>query len=82
VAIGPADSLTCAPTNAGDTATRCAAANATAVTFFRFKFRLTGAPASPATGTPVYRIYLPTTADFTQPAVLYLVDRRPNMTVP
>lgn len=82
VAIGPADSLACAPTNAGDTATRCAATNAIATTFFRFKFRLTGTPTSPATGTPVYRIYLPTTADFTQPAVLYLVDRRPPMTVP
>lgn len=82
VAIGPADSLACVPTNAGDTPTQCAATNAVATTFFRFKYRLTGAPTSPATGTPIYRIYLPTTADFTNPAVLYLVDRRPDMTVP
>lgn len=82
VAIGPADSLSCAPVNAGDTATRCAATNAIATTRFRFRYRITGTPTSPATGTPVYRIYLPTTADFTNPAVLYLVDRRPPLTVP
>jgi len=82
VAIGPADSLSCVPINVGDTATSCAATNAVATTRFRFRYRITGTPTSPATGTPVYRIYLPTTADFTNPAVLYLVDRRPPMTVP
>lgn len=82
VAIGPANTFSCAPTNPADTATKCAATNAIATTVFRFRYRLAGTPASPATGTPVYRIYLPTTADFTNPAVLYLVDRRPPMTVP
>lgn len=81
VAIGPANALSCAPTDPADTATQCAATNAIATTFFRFKYRIMGTPTSPATGTPVYRIYLPTTADFTNPAVLYLVDRRPPMTV-
>ena len=82
VAIGPANTFSCVPTAPGDTATQCAATNAIATTVFRMKYRITGTPTSPATGTPVYRIYLPTTADFTNPAVLYLVDRRPGMTVP
>jgi len=71
------DSLSCAPVNAGDTSTKCAATNAIATTRFRFRSRIAGAPASPATGTPVYRIYTPGTADYTMPSVIYLVDKRP-----
>jgi len=82
VAIGPANTFSCAPADTADTGTQCATTNAIATTVFRYRYRIAGTPTSPATGTPVYRIYLPTTADFTQPAVLYLVDRRPSMTVP
>jgi hypothetical protein len=73
-----ADSLSCAPTDPKDTATKCAAANAVATTRFRLRSRIAGAPASPATGTPVYRIYTAsTTSDYTIPSVIYLIDRRP-----
>ncbi len=79
-----ADSLSCNPANAADTPTKCAATvpNDTATTRFRFRYRITGTPTSPATGTPVYRIYPPsfTAADFTIPFILYLVDRRPPNT--
>jgi uncharacterized protein DUF4397 len=71
-----ADSLVCKPTDPGDTATKCAAANDTATTFFRFRYRIQGAPVSPATGTTAYRIGT-TTADFTVPTVLFVVDKRP-----
>jgi hypothetical protein len=72
-----ADSLSCAPVHANDTATKCAATNAIATTRFRFRSRIVGTPASPATGTPVYRIYTPTAADYTMPSVTYLIDKRP-----
>jgi uncharacterized protein DUF4397 len=72
-----ADSLSCNPVNAGDTATKCAATNDTATTRFRFRYRIVGAPASPATGTTVYRLYTPTTADFTLPYISFVVDKRP-----
>ena len=80
------DSLFCKPTNAGDTATKCAAANDTAKTFFRFRYRITGTPASPATGTPVYKIYPPqsptVSQDYTIPTVVFIVDQRPPNTAP
>lgn len=73
-----ADSLSCAPVDSEDTATKCAATNAVATTRFRFRSRIAGTPASPATGSPVYRIYTAsTTGDYTIPAVIYLIDRRP-----
>src|SRR5947207_681731 len=73
-----ADSLSCAPVDSKDTATKCAATNAVATTRFRFRSRIAGTPASPATGSPVYRIYTAsTTGDYTIPAVIYLIDRRP-----
>ena len=79
-----ADSLSCNPANAADTPTKCAVTvpNDTATTRFRFRYRITGTPTSPATGTPVYRIYPPsyTAADFTIPFIIYLVDRRPPNT--
>jgi len=78
--------LFCKPTNAGDTATKCAAANDTAKTFFRFRYRITGTPASPATGTPVYKIYPPqsptVSQDYTIPTVVFIVDQRPPNTAP
>ena len=78
VVVAVADSLSpCVPVNAGDTSKKCAATNAIATTRFRFRSRIAGAPASPATGTPVYRIYTPSTADYTMPSVIYLVDKRP-----
>ncbi len=74
-----ADSLSCIPTDAGDTTTRCAATNAIATTRFRFRYRITGTPTSPATGTVAYRIYPVsfTAADFTIPNIVFLVDKRP-----
>ena len=39
-----------------------------------FRILVTGTPASPATGTPVFRAG---TADFTNPNVMFLIDRRP-----
>jgi len=83
IVIQLADSLSCNPVNAGDTRTKCAAANDTATTRFRFRYLITGAPTSPATGTIVYRIYPPATAsDYTIPFLFYLVDQRPPNTVP
>ena len=83
VVIQLADSLSCAPVNGLDTSTKCAAANAIATTRFRFRYRITGAPVSPATGTPVYRIYPASTAsDYTIPYIIYLVDKRPPNTAP
>ena len=83
VVIQLADSLSCAPVNGLDTSTKCAAANAIATTRFRFRYRITGAPVSPATGTPVYRIYPSSTAsDYTIPYIIYLVDKRPPNTAP
>ncbi|MGH9259254.1 MAG: hypothetical protein ACRD08_05030, partial [Acidimicrobiales bacterium] len=81
--LGTADTLVlCNPTNPGDTATRCNATNVQATTHFRYRYRLVGTPASPATGAPVYRIYARgSTTDYTNPAVLYIADRRPPMTV-
>ncbi len=80
-AVTLADSLSCKPANAADTPTKCAATvqNDTATTRFRFRYRITGTPTSPATGTPVYRIYPPsfTAADFMTPYIFYLVDKRP-----
>jgi len=78
VVIVVADSLSCNPTNALDTKTKCAATNDTATTRFRFRYRIAGTPASPATGTPVYRIFPPLgTADFVLPFVTFVVDKRP-----
>jgi len=38
---------------------------------------------SPATGTPVFRIYPPiATSDFTKPYILFVVDKRPPNTTP
>ena len=74
-----ADSLSCNPVAAGDKAAKCAATNAIATTRFRFRYRIAGAPTSPATGAPIYRIYPPSysAADFTIPYILYVVDKRP-----
>ncbi|MGH7644017.1 MAG: DUF4397 domain-containing protein, partial [Gemmatimonadales bacterium] len=83
--LGTVDTLfSCVPTDPGDTATRCNfSPNVVATTHFRYRYRLIGTPASPATGTPVYRIYpRGSTTDYTSPAILYLADRRPAMTVP
>ena len=78
-----ADSLSCNPTSPTDTATKCAAANDTVTTRFRFRYRISGAPASPATGTVVYRVYPPLSAsDYTIPYIVFLVDDRPPDTVP
>ena len=79
VVISVADSLSCNPVDAGDKRTKCAAANVVATTRFRFKYRIAGTPASPATGTPVFRLYPPSygASDFTIPYILYVVDKRP-----
>jgi hypothetical protein len=85
-----ADTLICKPGRAGDVVTgnnkKCAAPadttvlNAdTAVTRFRFRYRIVGAPASPATGAPVYRLYPPNyvAPDFATPQINFMVDKRP-----
>jgi uncharacterized protein DUF4397 len=78
-----ADTTICKPSRPGDTATSCAAVadtstrNDTVTTAFRFRYRIAGAPVSPATGTTVYRLYTPTTADFTIPYITFVVDKRP-----
>jgi len=77
--LAAADTLICNPTNAGDTATKCAAADDSATTRFRFRYRVIGAPVSPGTGTVVYRIYAPAYAatDFVTPQIVFVVDKRP-----
>ncbi len=78
-----ADSLSCNPVSPTDTPTACAASNDTATTRFRFRYRIAGTPASPATGTVVYRIYPASSAsDYTIPYIFFLVDDRPPDTVP
>lgn len=78
-ASGVADTLLCNPVAAGDTTTKCATVNALATTRFRFRYRIVGTPASPATGTPVYRLHAPsfTATDYTTPQIIFIVDRRP-----
>ena len=52
----------------------------TAVTRFRFRYRIVGTPASPGTGTVVYRIYpanFTTAMDFVTPQIIFVVDKRP-----
>lgn len=73
-----ADTLICNPVVAGDTQARCAAPNVIATTRFRFRYRITGTPATPATGAPTYRTYPPAAvADFAVPYVSFMIDRRP-----
>ena len=84
-ASGVADSLSCSPTspadstNASGRTVRCGATNASATTRFRFQYRIVGTPASPGTGTVVYRRYPPSNSapDFVTPHIMFLVDRRP-----
>jgi hypothetical protein len=83
-ASGVADTLLCNPVDAdttggSDTPGRCNAANANATTRFRFRYRIVGTPASPGTGTVVYRMYAPVyaAADYVTPQIIFLVDRRP-----
>jgi len=84
------DTLICRPGRAGDVVTgnnrRCVApadttvANAdTALTRFRFRYRIVGAPATPGSGTVVYRNYPPvyTAPDFVTPQINFMVDKRP-----
>jgi len=85
-----ADSLTCAVADTGDVAvgsnkhcqppvdTTVASAD-TASTRFRFRYRIIGAPVTPGTGAPTYRIYASTNAatDFVIPQIEFLVDKRP-----
>ncbi len=86
-----ADTLICSPPDAGDVVTgtnrKCAppadttvASADTAVTRFRFRYRIVGTPASPGTGTVVYRIYpanFTTAMDFVTPQIIFVVDKRP-----
>jgi uncharacterized protein DUF4397 len=85
------DTLICSPADPGDVVTgankKCAppadttvASADTALTRFRFRYRIVGAPASPGTGTPVYRIYpaaFTTAMDFSTPQIIFVVDKRP-----
>lgn len=83
-ASGVADTLICSPvdsdtTGGADTRSRCNTTNASATTRFRFQYRIVGTPASPGTGTVVYRRYPPSNSapDFGTPHIMFLVDRRP-----
>ena len=53
-----------------------------AATSSRFQFRVAGAPASPATGTPSYKGFNLGTTDFASPNVLFLFDVLPVRTAP
>lgn len=85
-----ADTLICSPSDAGDVVTganrRCAppadttlASADTARTIFRFRYRIVGAPATPGSGTVVYRLFPAnyTTVDFVTPQIIFVVDKRP-----
>ena len=84
------DSLICSPSDPGDVVTgnnrRCrgpadttVASSDTALTIFKFRYRIVGAPVTPGTGNVVYRIYPAsfTTADFRTPQLIFIVDKRP-----
>jgi len=84
------DTLICSPSDPGDVVTgnnrKCAppadttlASADTARTIFRFRYRIVGAPATPGTGTAVYRQYPAayTAADFATPQIIFVVDKRP-----
>jgi hypothetical protein len=78
-ASGVADTLLCNPVTGSDTPSKCGSTNALATTRFRLRYRIVGTPASPGTGTVVYRIYAPsyTAADYVTPQIIFFVDRRP-----
>ena len=92
-AVMIADSLMCAPADPGDIVTgpnkRCqppadttVASADTALTRFRFRFRIAGTPPAPtwvAPG-PQYRVYPSQNAatDFIIPQLLFMVDKRPQ----
>src|SRR5206468_2851647 len=84
------DTLICSPSDPGDVVTgnkqKCAppadttlASADTARTIFRFRYRIVGAPATPGTGTVVYRQYPAayTASDFATPQIIFVVDKRP-----
>jgi len=86
-----ADTLICSAPDAGDVVTgptkHCAppadtavvATSDTAVTRYRFRYRIVGTPASPGTGNLQYRI-VPvgyTATDFVTPQVIFMIDKRP-----
>jgi hypothetical protein len=84
------DTLICRPSDPGDVVTgskaKCAppadttvASADTARTIFRFRYRIVGAPATPGTGTIVYRLYPAnyTASDFATPQIIFVVDKRP-----
>ena len=86
-----ADTLICIPSDAGDVTygptRRCApppatdtvASRDTAITRFRFQYRIIGAPVTPGTGAVTYRLYgsTNTATDFVIPQILFIVDKRP-----
>jgi hypothetical protein len=65
----------CAPPPASDTV----ASRDTAITRFRFQYRIVGAPATPGTGGVTYRMYgsTNTATDFVIPQIVFVVDKRP-----
>lgn len=84
------DTLICRPSDPADVVLgnnrRCAppadttvASADTARTVFRFRYRIVGAPATPGTGTVVYRQYPAayTASDFVTPQIIFVVDKRP-----
>jgi len=85
-----ADTLMCIVADPGDVVTgpnrsckppadTTVASRDTAITRFRFRYRIVGTPVTPGTGAPTYRIYASTNAatDFVIPQVEFLVDKRP-----
>jgi len=90
-AVMIADSLICAPADPGDIVTgptkRCQppadttlASADTALTRFRFRFRVVGTPPAPTFVSPQYRVYPSQGAatDFIIPQLLFIADKRPQ----
>jgi uncharacterized protein DUF4397 len=88
--LGVDTTLICSPSDTLDVLTganrRCrgpadttVASADTALTIFKFRYRIVGTPVSPGTGNPVYRIYPAgyTAVDFRTPQILFIVDKRP-----
>ena len=79
IAADTADVVTGANRSCKGPADTTVVSSDTAITRFRFRYRIVGAPATPGTGSVTYRIYASTNAatDFVIPQIEFLVDKRP-----
>jgi len=81
-----ADTTTCMPVDSlGDARRLCTALdtvkNVVKTNWYRFRYRIAGTPASPATGTVIIR-GPHTVSDYTIPALIALIDKKPALTAP